>query len=82
VEQEGESMENLLKIIQLIRENPDIRLLVQANPAFCCPSLVTEAMTRRIEEITGIPIVTLTYDGTGSPKNEVITPYLKFAVTG
>ena len=59
-----------------MKEYPDLRLFVQTNPAFCCPSLVTEAMSRRIEELTGIPVVTLTYDGTGSFKNERIVPYL------
>ncbi|MBI9101008.1 MAG: hypothetical protein JEY99_01235 [Spirochaetales bacterium] len=79
MEQEGESKENLLKIIHLMNEHPDINLLVQANPAFCCPSLVTEAMGSKIEELTGIPMVSLTYDGTGASKNDLLTPYLKFA---
>ena len=82
MELEGESIENILKIAYLMKEHPDIRLLVQANPAFCCPSLVTEAMAGKIEDITGIPMVTLTYDGTGAPKNDLIIPYLKFAEAG
>ncbi len=80
-EQEGETLENILKITHILREHPDITLLVQANPAFCCASLVTEAMGQKIEEITGVPLVSLTYDGTGIPQNEVITPYLNFAAT-
>jgi len=59
-----------------IKEFSDLRLFVQTNPAFCCPSLVTEAMAQRIEEITGVPVVTITYDGTGSYKNDKIVPYL------
>ena len=58
---------------------PGISLFVQASPAFCCPSLVTEAMGRDIERQTGIPVVSITYDGTGSPKNEVIIPYIQYA---
>jgi len=53
-----------------------VRLFVQVNPAFCCPSLVTEAMAREIQEKTGGPVVTVTYDGTGTPVNDVVVPYL------
>jgi hypothetical protein len=76
LEHQGESRDNVLKIAHLVKEYPDLRLFVQTNPAFCCPSLVTEAMARRIEELTGVPVVTLTYDGTGSFKNDRIVPYL------
>lgn len=79
LDQEGESYENILKIFRILREHPDISLFVQTNPAFCCPSLITEAMSREIEEITGIPVLTITYDGTGSPKNDIIIPYLRYA---
>jgi predicted CoA-substrate-specific enzyme activase len=73
----GESYENILKIFYFIENYPDISLFVQANPAFCCPSLVTEAMTREITRITGVPVVTITYDGTNDYKNDVIIPYLQ-----
>lgn len=36
-------------------------------------------MAREIERVTGVPIVTLTYDGTGAAKNDAIVPYLAFA---
>jgi len=75
----GESFDNLLKIFHLVEHHPDIALFVQTNPAFCCPSLVTEAMAGEIERITGVPVVTVTYDGTASNKNSVIFPYLDFA---
>jgi predicted nucleotide-binding protein (sugar kinase/HSP70/actin superfamily) len=78
IEQNGESWENILKIFHVLKEHPDISLCVQTNPAFCCPSLITEAMSRDIERITGIPVVTLTYDGTGTPVNDQIVPYLKY----
>jgi predicted CoA-substrate-specific enzyme activase len=73
----GESYENILKIFYLLQNYPDIVLFVQANPAFCCPSLVTEAMTGEIRNITGVPVVTITYDGTNDYKNDVIIPYLQ-----
>ena len=72
----GESYDNILKIFYIIENYPDISLFVQTNPAFCCPSLVTEAMTREIRRITGIPVITLTYDGTSEYKNDVLIPYL------
>jgi predicted CoA-substrate-specific enzyme activase len=73
----GESYENILKIFYFMENYPDISLFVQANPAFCCPSLVTEAMTSEIRNITGVPVVTITYDGTNDYKNDVLIPYLQ-----
>jgi len=78
VDHTGESMENALKIYSLMMHHPDLKLFVQTNPAFCCPSLVTEAMSQNIESVTGIPIVTIEYDGTGGFKNDDIIPYLKY----
>ena len=74
----GESMDNILKIFHLIDQHPDLSLFVQTNPSYCCPSLVTEAMADKIEQITGIPIVTIEYDGTSGTKNEDVIPYLKY----
>jgi hypothetical protein len=74
----GESFENILKIRALIHEHPDLDLLIQTNPSYCCPSLVTEAMSSKIEEITGVPVVTIEYDGTSGIKNEDVIPYLKY----
>ena len=79
MENTGESMDNILKIHYLTTHHPDIALLAQTSPAFCCPALVTEAMARRIEKKTGIPMVSITYDGTGGNKNDTLIPYLKFA---
>lgn len=74
----GESIDNLIKITALVRQYPDISLFVQANPAFCCAGLVTEAMAQRIEDFTGVPVLTLTYDGTGKNINQKIRPYIKY----
>jgi hypothetical protein len=82
LEASGESYDNVLKILHLKREFPDIALFVQASPAFCCPSLVTEAMGGHIERVTGVPVVSLTYDGTGTPQNDRILPYLKYPRRG
>jgi predicted nucleotide-binding protein (sugar kinase/HSP70/actin superfamily) len=76
-ENTGESMDNILKIFYLKKHYPDIALFVQTSPAFCCPSLVTEAMAKEIENKTGTPAVFITYDGTGGNKNDIIIPYLR-----
>jgi predicted CoA-substrate-specific enzyme activase len=78
LEHTGESMDNLLKIFYLTREHPDLAVFVQTSPAFCCPSLVTEAMAARIEAVTGVPVVSITYDGTGGLKNDALIPYLTY----
>jgi predicted CoA-substrate-specific enzyme activase len=78
IENTGESMDNILKIHYIMKHNPDVSLLVQASPALCCASLITEAMKTRIEHLTGVPVVSITYDGTGGCKNEIIAPYLKY----
>ncbi|MEE4213736.1 MAG: hypothetical protein V2I34_01650, partial [Bacteroidales bacterium] len=72
----GESFDNILKIYHIINTYPGVSLFVQTNPAFCCPSLITEAMKNTIRKDTGIPVVTVTYDGTTESKNDVIAPYL------
>jgi predicted CoA-substrate-specific enzyme activase len=79
-EHAGESADNLQKIFHLVRAYPDIRLFVQASPAFCCPSLITEAMARTIERLTGVPVVSVTYDGTGEYRNGIFEPWLRGAV--
>ncbi|WP_163336975.1 acyl-CoA dehydratase activase [Desulfopila sp. IMCC35008] len=77
-ENTGESMDNILKIHYIKKHHPDVSLFVQASPALCCPSLITEAMGERIEKTTGVPVVSITYDGTGGDKNSAILPYLKY----
>jgi predicted CoA-substrate-specific enzyme activase len=79
MELNGESLENLVKIYHLARAHPELALFVQASPGFCCPSMVTEAMARDIERLTGVPVVSVTYDGTGQYRNETIVPYVKYA---
>ena len=75
---EGECFDNALKIFRILDENPDIAFFVQTNPAFCCPSIVTEAMARELEGMTGVPIVSIAYDGAGAARNDAIIPYLAF----
>ncbi|MCP3875850.1 MAG: CoA activase [Desulfobacteraceae bacterium] len=76
-EHTGESMDNILKIHHIVNEYPDLKLLVQTNPAFCCPGLITEAMAQKVEAKINVPIVSITYDVSGGNKNKVIIPFLK-----
>ncbi len=76
IEHTGESFENTLKIFHVLKAHPDISLFVQLSPAFCCPSMVTEAMAPRIESVTGVPVVSVIYDGTGTPVNDAVVPYI------
>jgi predicted CoA-substrate-specific enzyme activase len=77
LEHAGESMDNLIMIFSLLEQDPDISLFVQTSPAFCCAGLITEAMASNIESVTGIPIVSLTYDGTEKNQNDKLIPYIK-----
>jgi predicted CoA-substrate-specific enzyme activase len=77
-EHTGESMDNVLKIHHILQDHPDLALLVQATPAFCCPGLITEAMAERLEARTGVPIVSITYDVSGGSKNKVVVPFIKY----
>jgi predicted nucleotide-binding protein (sugar kinase/HSP70/actin superfamily) len=79
IEHTGESMDNILKIFYIKKHFPDVSLFVQTIPALCCASLITEAMSEAIEKKTGTPIVSVTYDGTGGNKNDIIIPYLKYS---
>jgi hypothetical protein len=55
---------------------------VHTSPAFCCPSLVTEALAPKIEEVTGVPVVNIIYDGTSAYRNDVLAPYLRYPRKG
>jgi len=78
IENSGESSENLLKTWYIKKHFPEVSLFVQLSPVFCCAALVTEAMNRKIEEVTGVPVLSLTYDGTGGGKNDALAPYLHY----
>jgi predicted CoA-substrate-specific enzyme activase len=74
----GETSQNLMKIFHLLEQYPDIRLFVHVNPVFCCPALVSEAIFKKVEADIGIPIVSITYDGTRGDQNQILRPYLHF----
>ena len=74
----GETSENLLKVYYLKENYPDLKLIINAYPLFCCPGLISEAIYKKVEKEIGIPIVSITYDGTRADKNKVVNPYLYF----
>jgi len=75
---EGETAQNVLKILSLRKHYPDITLFVHANPIFCCPGLVSESIFKTIEEDIGIPIVSIVYDGTTTEKNAMLAPTMHY----
>ncbi|MBN1578265.1 MAG: hypothetical protein JW913_17020 [Chitinispirillaceae bacterium] len=74
----GETSENLLKVYYLKGNYPDLKLIINAYPMFCCPGLISEAIYKQVEKEIGIPIVSISYDGTQTDKNKVVNPYLYF----
>jgi predicted CoA-substrate-specific enzyme activase len=74
----GETSENLLKVYYLRDNYPELKLIINVNPIFCCPGLISEAIYKKVEKTIGIPIVSITYDGTKTDKNKVLNPYLYF----
>jgi predicted CoA-substrate-specific enzyme activase len=74
----GETSQNILKIYSLLRHYPDLKLFIHVNPIFCCPGLVSEAIFRKVERDIGIPIVSINYDGTQAPHNDILAPYIHY----
>ena len=74
----GETAQNVLKILSLIKHYPDISLIVHVNPIFCCPGLVSESIFKTIEADINIPIVSIVYDGTTTEKNGLLAPTMHY----
>jgi predicted nucleotide-binding protein (sugar kinase/HSP70/actin superfamily) len=74
----GETSENLLKVYFMSDNYPELKLIINVNPIFCCPGLISEAIYKKVEKEIGISIVSITYDGTQEDKNKVLNPYLYF----
>jgi len=74
----GETAQNILKIFALLGHYSDISLFIHVNPIFCCPGLVSESLFKKVEKDIGIPIVSITYDGTASRRNDILAPYIHY----
>ncbi|MCX5781402.1 MAG: acyl-CoA dehydratase activase [Elusimicrobia bacterium] len=78
VNHDGETVENLLKTLCFYENYPNMRFIVNVNPMFCCPSLSSETICKKLEKDINIPIISISYDGTKADKNKVLKPYLHF----
>ena len=79
IRHEGETSENLLKVYYLRENYPDLKLIVNVYPLFCCPGLISEAIYKKVERDLAIPIVSIAYDGTQADKNKILEPYLRIS---
>ncbi len=78
IRHDGETSENLLKVYYLYENYPGLKFIIHVYPLFCCPGLISEAIYKKVEKDLGLPIVSITYDGTQSDKNKGLEPYLHF----
>lgn len=74
----GETVENLLKVFYLKETYAQLKFIINVNPIFCCPGLISEAIYKRVESDIDIPILSILYDGTQADKNRVLKPYLHY----
>ncbi|MBN1672814.1 MAG: hypothetical protein JXR37_17350 [Kiritimatiellae bacterium] len=82
LEHHGETVENLLKVFYLKEQYPDLKFIINVNPIFCCPGLISEAIYKKVEVDIDIPIISIMYDGTRADRNNVLKPYLHYLMEG
>jgi hypothetical protein len=68
----------LMRQVYLAHEGKVPGVLADVLRGADAASLAGEAMGRDIERTTGVPVVTVTYDGTGSSKSDVVVPFIKY----
>jgi predicted nucleotide-binding protein (sugar kinase/HSP70/actin superfamily) len=78
LEHGGETAQNILKVFALLEHYHDISLFIHVNPIFCCPGLVSESILKSVEKDIGVPIVSITYDGTQTCHNDILAPYIHY----
>ena len=76
VEHTGEAMDNLLKVFYITRAPPQRRPFRAGQPGLLLSIPDHRGHGPGDRGKDGIPVVSVTYDGTGGAKNEVILPYL------
>ncbi|KAA3612648.1 MAG: hypothetical protein DWQ05_18535 [Calditrichaeota bacterium] len=74
----GETAQNIIKIFSILQHETNISMIIHVNPIFCCAGMISEAFFNAIEKDIGIPIISITYDGTSSKRNDMLKPYLHF----
>ncbi len=78
IEHTGESMDNILKVFYIKRITRMYPCLFRPARHFVVLHSLPKPWQKRSRHKTGVPVVSITYDGTGGIKNEAIIPYLKF----
>lgn len=74
----GETVENLLKVFYLKETCQRLKFIINVNPIFCCPGLISEAIYKKVENDIDIPILSILYDGSQADKNRILKPYLHY----
>jgi len=74
LEFEGESILTIGRALHFIREEK-VDAVINLSPTFCMPGTTTSAILARIEDETGVPIISNFYDGSGEP-NKILRPHL------
>lgn len=70
----GETAVSVGRLLYYIKHNM-VDAVIHVNPLFCCPGVISSSLFRKIQDVSGIPVIDLFYDGTNKP-NKMIDPHL------
>lgn len=73
----GETLLTMGRAVYFARDGAD--MVVNAAPFGCMPGTLTTAMLRKVQEESGVPMVSMFYDGTPGI-NKALEPYIRAAV--
>ena len=51
--------------------------IVNVNPIFCCPGVVSASIFRKMQADFGIPVIDIFYDGRSEP-NRILVPHMHY----
>ncbi len=72
----GETAINVGRALYFIKKKL-VEAILHVNPIFCYPGVVTSSIYRKMQQVFGIPIIDIFYDGTGNP-NSILIPHLHY----
>jgi len=75
-EMSGETPLGLGRAIILL-EKGLANAIINVNPIFCCPGIISSSIFERIQKDYNVPIINIFYDGTGD-HNKVLIPHLNY----
>jgi predicted nucleotide-binding protein (sugar kinase/HSP70/actin superfamily) len=78
LEFQGEAILTIGRAVLMAREE-SCEMIVSASPTFCMPGTITAAIFPKVEQDLGIPVLALSYDGSGDT-NRVLVPHLHYLV--